>query len=237
MAAHPKTRKTSILAAAVASGLLAPVVPAFAQDSEDENLDEIFVLGDRRAYQGNFDELENPTANQIIDSELLRDVGVLNLDQALDLSASVARQNNFGGLWNSFSIRGFSGDINLPSGFLVNGFNAGRGFGGPRDIVGIESVEVLKGPRSALFGRGEPGGTINLVTKRPEFETAGDVRLTAGSWSQLRLEGDFQSTLGRTLASGLWAFTRTRRASARRLKRNASVSIRLSPGKSAKTRG
>ena len=61
------------------------------------------------------------------------------------------RQNNFGGLWNSFSVRGFSGDINLPSGFLVNGFNAGRGFAGPRDIVGIESVEVLKGPRSALF--------------------------------------------------------------------------------------
>ena len=127
---------------------------------------------------------------------MLRDVGALNLNEALDLSASVARQNNFGGLWNSFSIRGFSGDINLPSGFLVNGFNAGRGFGGPRDLVGVESVEVLKGPRSALFGRGEPGGTINLITKRPQFESRGDVRLTVGSWSQLRLEGDVQSTVG-----------------------------------------
>ena len=72
------------------------------------------------------------------------------------------------GIVSQFEV--FSGDINLPSGFLVNGFNAGRGFGGPRDIVGIESVEVLKGPRGALFGRGEPGGTINLTTKRPEFE-------------------------------------------------------------------
>ena len=169
---------------------------AHGQESADDDIESIFVSSKRRAYQGNFSDLENPTAVQLIDGELLREVGALNLNDALDLSASVARQNNFGGLWNSFSIRGFSGDINLPSGFLVNGFNAGRGFGGPRDIVGIESVEVLKGPRGALFGRGEPGGTINLTTKRPEFETGGDVRATLGRWDQLRLEGDFQTTAG-----------------------------------------
>ncbi len=158
--------------------------------------EEVFVLGKRRAYQGNFEPLENPSAVQVIDNTLLEEVGVLDLNEALDLSASVARQNNFGGLWNSFSIRGFQGDINVPSGFLVNGFNAGRGFGGPRDIVGIESVEVLKGPRSALFGRGEPGGTINLVTKRPQFEKGGYVRGVIGSWDQYRLEGDVQTTFG-----------------------------------------
>jgi iron complex outermembrane receptor protein len=118
------------------------------------------------------------------------------LNDALDLSASVARQNNFGGLWNAFSVRGFAGDINLPSGFLVNGFNAGRGFGGPRDLVGVESVEVLKGPRSALFGRGEPGGTINLITKRPNFDTGGYVKATLGSWNQVRFEGDYQGMIG-----------------------------------------
>jgi len=181
--------------ATLASSVALALNPVLAQDSSAD-IEEIFVLGERRAYQGNFDDLENPTAIQSIDLELLRDVGALNLNDALDLSASVARQNNFGGLWNSFSIRGFSGDINLPSGFLVNGFNAGRGFGGPRDLVGIESVEVLRGPRSALFGRGEPGGTVNLVTKRPQFETIGDVRLTVGSWSQVRFEGDVQSSYG-----------------------------------------
>ncbi|MCY4265242.1 MAG: TonB-dependent siderophore receptor [Gammaproteobacteria bacterium] len=183
----------------LASGFtLITLVPkvALAQQNASEEIESIFVMGQRRAYQGNFDELENPTSVQLIDSELLREIGALNLNDALDLSASVARQNNFGGLWNSFSVRGFSGDINLPSAFLVNGFNAGRGFGGPRDIVGIESVEVLKGPRGALFGRGEPGGTVNLITKRPQFETAGDFRTTLGSWNQLRLEGDVQTTAG-----------------------------------------
>lgn len=179
-----------VLIAAIFSPLSAQ-----AQDN-DEELETVFVIGERRAYTGNIDELENPTASQAIDEQLLRDTGVINLNDALDLSASVARQNNFGGLWNAFSVRGFAGDINLPSGFLVNGFNAGRGFGGPRDIVGIESVEVMRGPRSALYGRGEPGGTVNLITKRPKFEKAGEVQATFGSWSQMRFTGDWQTVLG-----------------------------------------
>lgn len=180
-----------------------PLAAQTQNNADEAELEEIFVLGERRAYQGNFDDLEKPAADQTISEELLRQVGVITLDDALDLSASVARQNNFGGLWNSFSIRGFSGDINLPSGFLVNGFNAGRGFGGPRDLVGVESVEILKGPRGALFGRGEPGGTVNLVTKRPKFENDGYVRGTVGEFNQLRFEGDYQTVLGTNENVGL----------------------------------
>ena len=165
-------------------------------NTAEQGIENISIVGKQRAYIGNIAPLENPAVNQIIDQALLNDAGAFSLNDALNLSASVARQNNFGGLWNAFSVRGFAGDINLPSGFLVNGFNAGRGFGGPRDLVGIESVEVLKGPRSALFGRGEPGGTVNLVTKRPTFSTEGYIKATLGSWNQQRLEGDYQTMLG-----------------------------------------
>ncbi|MEM7081115.1 MAG: TonB-dependent receptor [Pseudomonadota bacterium] len=184
------------LVTAVAFSLAGPGALAQTEDSSNQVVENVFVIGERRAYQGAFDTQEVPSVTQVVGAELIEEVGALNLNEALDLSATVARQNNFGGLWNSFSIRGFSGDINLPSGFLVNGFNAGRGFGGPRDLVGIEAVEILKGPRSALFGRGEPGGTVNLVTKRPEFETGGNARLTLGSWQQVRVEGDYQTTFG-----------------------------------------
>ena len=173
-----------------------------AANAQNDRLEEIIVDG-KRAYIGNFDTLEIPQAESTLTAELLEDAGVVDLNAALDLSSSVARQNNFGGLWNSFSVRGFSGDINLPSGFLVNGFNAGRGFGGPRDIVGIESVEVLRGPRSALFGRGEPGGTVNLITKRPQFESAGELQATLGSWDQQRVTGDWQTVLGENENVGL----------------------------------
>ncbi len=180
---------------ATASIALIPATPALAEDNEGDET-AIIVDGLRAPYRGDFDELETPQSNQTIDENILRNANALDLTAALDLSASVARQNNFGGLWNAFSVRGFSGDINLPSGFLVNGFNAGRGFGGPRDISGIEAVEVLKGPRSALYGRGEPGGTINLVTKRPEFETSGYAQFQAGSFDFYRGDVDFQTTLG-----------------------------------------
>lgn len=159
---------------------------------------DILITATRPAYRGDFAPLEVPQAEQVIGQQQLRDINALDLGSALDLSASVARQNNFGGLWNSFAVRGFVGDENLPSNYLVNGFNAGRGFAGPRDLSGIEAVEVLKGPRAALFGRGEPGGTINLVTKRPRFETAGEIRLLAGSFDTWRADADLQTTLGET---------------------------------------
>lgn len=186
-------RRVSVYLTAV----LLPLLPGqlLAQETDSE-IETVFVIGKRQAYQGLFDPQEVPAAVQEIDLELLKEVGAINLNDALDLSASVARQNNFGGLWNSFAIRGFAGDENLPSGFLVNGFNAGRGFGGPRDLVGIERVEVLKGPKAALFGRGEPGGAVNLVTKRPSFATGGELRATYGRWNQLRVEGDVDTVLG-----------------------------------------
>jgi iron complex outermembrane recepter protein len=49
----------------------------------------------------------------------------------------------------------------------------------------VHVVEVLEGPRAALFGRGEPGSTVNLATKRPTFKTAGEVRLSGASPSLL----------------------------------------------------
>ena len=175
-------------------------VTAQAQSGASDEIESIFVLGERRAYQGNFDDFETPQAQLRIDEETLRNAGVVDLVQALDLSASASRQNNFGGLWNSFAIRGFVGDENLPSNFLVNGFNAGRGFGGARDLAGIESVEVLKGPRAALYGRGEPGGTVNLVTKRPTFETAGEVTVSTGRWSTNRVDFDYTAPLSEDIA-------------------------------------
>lgn len=172
----------------------------------DEDLDRVLVIGARQAYRGNFTDMETPQAELTINTELLENSGALGLSQALDLSSSVARQNNFGGLWNSFAVRGFVGDENLPSNYLVNGFNAGRGFGGSRDLSGIESVEVLKGPRAALFGRGEPGGSINLVTKRANFDEKTVLNLSVGSFSTVRADVDVNKAISDDVAIRLVGF-------------------------------
>ena len=61
---------------------------------------------------------------------------------------------------------------------------------GRRAAAEPELAEALwkeaKATRSALFRRGEPGGTVNLITKRPRFEQGGYVRGTIGSWDQFR---------------------------------------------------
>lgn len=184
----------------------APVLAQETDSSNDKDLEQISVIGQKQAYQGDFTRLETPQAELILDAGTLLDFGAIDLTHALDLSASVARQNDFGGLWNSFAIRGFVGDENLPGNYLVNGFNAGRGFGGPRDLSGIESVEVLKGPRAALFGRGEPGGTINLVTKRPTFDEGGEIKLSVGSFSTYRTDIDYTTPVSDKVAVRLVGF-------------------------------
>ncbi|MBV1909909.1 MAG: TonB-dependent siderophore receptor [Kangiellaceae bacterium] len=136
----------------------------------------------------------------IVSGDFLEDTGVNDFQNALDFTSGIARQNNFGGVWDSFAIRGFAGDENLPSGYLVNGFSAGRGFSGQRDTSNVESIEVLKGPGSALYGRSEPGGTINIITKKPQFEEEGYIQASIGSFNLFRLEGDYTNAITEDLA-------------------------------------
>ena len=62
------------------------------------------------------------------------------------------------GFFDRVTIRGMDARFfsdNFPDGDQSNGF--------PHSLNGVERVEVLKGPGSALFGSGPPGGTVNVV--------------------------------------------------------------------------
>lgn len=177
--------------ASLGLALTALTFPAAAEEAAAyQEEEELVVTGQRQAYRGLVPVADIPQSISILSEERLEEAQISRLADALDLSSSIARQNNFGGLWESFAIRGLVGDENNPSGYLVNGFNAGRGFAGPRDVSGIERIEILKGPNAALFGRGEPGGSINLVTKRPTDDFTGKLEGTYGSFDFRRIEGD-----------------------------------------------
>lgn len=184
------------------------VVPGTAagQDIDAPGEGEVVVNGQRQAYRGLVPVADVPQAITLVDDGRLEEAGITRLADALDLSSSVTRQNNFGGLWESFAIRGLVGDENNPSGYLVNGFNAGRGFGGPRDVSGIARIEILKGPTAALFGRGEPGGSVNLVTKRPTLTSTGMFEGTIGSFDFRRIEGDLNAPVTDFAAARLVGF-------------------------------
>ena len=161
----------------------------------------------KQAYRGDIPQKQMPQSIETLDNAVLDQKGITQLQDALDFSASISRKNNSGALWDSFSIRGLSGNENMPSGYLINGFSGGRGFSGPRDVSNIEYIEVLKGPGSALYGRSEPGGTVNIVTKKPQFEQQGELKLSLGSDNFNRVEGDYTNGISDNTAfriNGAW---------------------------------
>jgi len=177
----------------------APTGEAGAPTADDGGTD-VVVHGLRQQYRGDVPLRALPQSVQLLSAAKLAEAGVVRLDDALDFAGGVARQNNFGGLFDSFAVRGFAGDENTASSYLLNGFNASRGYGGIRDTSNVERVEILKGPAAALFGRGEPGGTVNIITKKPLDTFAATASAGYGSFGRFRGEADVNLPLGRGAA-------------------------------------
>ena len=200
--------KMSSIRAALAIGVATGAMPfaAHAQsaataDEEAKPAEEMVVIGQRQQYRGDVPLSALPQSVQVIDAKTLQNLNITRFDAALDLSSGVSRQNNFGGLFDGFAIRGFAGDENFAGGVLVNGFNGGRGYGGPRDASGIEKIEILKGPNGAVFGRGEPGGTVSIITKKAKIgDDFGTFAVQGGSWNTFRIEADYNLSISDTVA-------------------------------------
>jgi iron complex outermembrane receptor protein len=144
--------------------------------------------------------MDLPQSVRVLTGDLLRDAGVTTLAGALDLASGIAKQSPLGGLWDSYAMRGFTGDPNFGSDYMVNGFSSSRGYNGMRDGGNTQNVEVLKGPASALYGRGEPGGTVNITTKKPKFAPEYSVDVSLGSFQTRRAALDLTGPLSDTVA-------------------------------------
>lgn len=143
---------------------------------------------------------ELPQSVRIVTRQAIDDLGATRLDDVLDHVGGVSRQNNFGGLWDNIAIRGLAGDQNVGMATLFNGFPSGRGFNAPRDLAGVERIEFLKGTAAALYGSSEPGGTLNVVSKRPLWKPAHAVEASAGSHALKRVAVDSTGPLGKDVA-------------------------------------
>ena len=95
---------------------------------------------------------EIPQSIRIVNKQLLQDVSAVRMQDAFDYVSGISYQNAFGGLWENYAVRGFTGDSNNAGlAYLLNGFASNRGFNSPRDTANVETIEFLKGPtRRAL---------------------------------------------------------------------------------------
>lgn len=175
--------KTSVALLALALPASALPIQAFAQDAGTE-LSTITVEGKGETATGPVDGYaatqsstgskadtpinEIPQAVSVIGTEELSDRGVVNkVDEALRYTAGVMAQP-FGvdGDTDWIYIRGF--DATQTGAFLDGLSLYSYGFGGfQTDPFTLERIEVLKGPASVLYGGANPGGLVNMVSKRP----------------------------------------------------------------------
>jgi iron complex outermembrane receptor protein len=127
--------------------------------------------------------LETPFAVNIVPRELLDLRAVRDIGAAVETVGGVQRTIGFSGN-QRFRIRGFQAVSTLRDGMR-------QSVSQPEiDLQGIDSIEVLKGPASALYGRFEPGGVINFVSKRPQEDFASEAVATVGDDDLARVGWD-----------------------------------------------
>ena len=138
--------------------------------------------------------LDIPQAVQVIPEQVLDDQQVSDLDEALEnVSGVVADSGEGAGV--EFSLRGFQGARVLRNGFNVAGGDPLSSILALPEVANLEQIEVLKGPASILYGEIQPGGVINLVTKRPTAEPLYNFELQAGSNGFFRPQLDISDQL------------------------------------------
>nr|WP_230967120.1 TonB-dependent receptor plug domain-containing protein [Nostoc commune] len=131
-----------------------------------------------------------PQSIQVVPQQVLRDQQVTRLDDALRNVAGVTPEFTSGATVY-YRIRGFD----LSNNNLLRDGLPDPGVGDTVELANVERVEVLRGPASVLFGLGNPGGSINIVTKRPLSEPFYNIDATFGNYSFYRGAFDFSGPL------------------------------------------
>ncbi|MDQ4141304.1 MAG: TonB-dependent receptor, partial [Bacteroidota bacterium] len=188
----------------VLSADLPAVVVNFNLSEDNTALQQIEVLGRKETtYKSDYSFIGTKTASRVIDvpqtistvtKELIEDQQAFTLNEVVKNVAGVNQYSSY----DDLTVRGFRNGYE--SGFrLVNGlrsgYSYGNGFFRVPLTVNLERVEVLKGPGAALFGDINPGGTINMVTKKPLLENRKAVSFSVGSFQTMRSTLDFTGPL------------------------------------------
>ncbi|WP_041743613.1 TonB-dependent siderophore receptor [Collimonas fungivorans] len=169
-------------------------LPAIAQAQSDavagqpvQTLPAVTITGDREGYQPSSSttatrtdtpSLQTPQNIQIVPQAVIRDQNALTPSEALRNVAGVQFDFGFNGSMQPLIIlRGFPSAsmtaMGPMSGMSTYYLDGSKVTGVPINMANVQSVEVIKGPSSVLYGRAEPGGLVNVVTKPissvPEF--------------------------------------------------------------------
>ncbi len=129
--------------------------------------------------------LDTSQSVNVVPEQVLKDQLPRNLDDALVNVSGITQTNTLAGTQDAIIRRGF-GD-NRDGSIMRNGMPLVQG----RSLdAAVESVEVLKGPASLLYGIMDPGGIVNTISKRPELDQHGSVTLLGSTYAHGRSGAD-----------------------------------------------
>ncbi|WP_413765359.1 TonB-dependent siderophore receptor [Variovorax sp. Varisp41] len=122
--------------------------------------------------------LEIPQVVNVVPAQAIRDQRPRNIDDALANVSGINQGNTLASTQDTIMKRGFGG--NRDGSIMHNGMPLvqGRGLN-----AAAESVEVLKGPSSLLYGLMDPGGVINVVSKKPQLRQRTALSLGASGYA------------------------------------------------------
>jgi iron complex outermembrane receptor protein len=129
--------------------------------------------------------IDTPQSVQIIPREVLQDRQLIDLKEAVQNVSGVQAEST-GSPYDAYLIRGFSTGYGST---YKDGLKA-LGLAGTVDLAFASRIEIVKGPAAMLYGRIEPGGFVNVVTKRPQEEFAATIGTQFGSWGLSRTVAD-----------------------------------------------
>ncbi|MHA6141557.1 TonB-dependent siderophore receptor [Pseudomonas mohnii] len=142
---------------------------------------------------------EIPQTINVVAAQVIRDQAPRNLDDALANVSGITQGNTLGSTQDSVMTRGFGDNRN--GSIMRDGMPLvqGRGMNAT-----VDRVEVLKGPASLLYGIQDPGGVVNMVSKKPELEQYNALTLRGSTYGDGKngSGGSFDST-GALGTSGL----------------------------------
>lgn len=127
---------------------------------------------------------QTPQAAEVLLRQQLDDQGGTTLQDALRYSPGVIGTRGVNFTDDSFNMRGFAAGLatsaNTPV-FRDGLRQAPTMYASIAEPYGVERIEILRGPSAVLYGQGTPGGTINLISKRPPSGELREVGVQFGS--------------------------------------------------------